>query len=129
VNGVALGSVIIGWVGARLGEARPAMLSERERKLALAKDAAVGAVAVTGLATMVSGMRFAAKASDGAVPMATGEEPSAQAPSEAARLKGAINVLSSLHLASAVTLAGVNAALAQANFRRPPKRRVLKRRF
>ncbi len=37
-------------------------------------------------------------------------------------------MLSSLHLASALTLAGVNAALGQANFRRPPKRRVLKRR-
>ena len=41
----------------------------------------------------------------------------------------AIKVLSSMHLASALTLASVNAALAQANFRRPPARRLLKRRF
>ena len=129
VNGVALGTIIAGWAGARLGEARPALLSERERKLALAKDAAVGAVAVTGLAAMVHGMRFAASAPNGAVPMETGEATSEQAPPKAARLKGAINVLSSLHLASALTLAGVNAALGQASFRRPPGRRVLKRRY
>jgi hypothetical protein len=129
VNGIALGTVIAGWLGARLGEARPAMLSERERRLALAKDAAVGAVAVTGLAAMVGGMRFSGTAPGGAVPMETGEQPSEQATPEAARLKGTLKVLSSLHLASALTLAGVNAALGQENFRRPPKRRLLKRRF
>lgn len=129
VNAVALGTILAGWVGARLGEARPAMLSDRERKLALAKDAAVGAVAVTGLATMVNGMRFAETAPDGAVPMETGETTSEQAAPSSARLKRTINVLSSLHLASALTLAGVNAALGQTNFRRPPRRRVLKRRY
>ena len=129
VNGVALGTVIAGWAGARLGEARPKLLSERERKLALAKDAAVGAVAVTGLATMANGMRLAATAPNGAVPMESGEATSEQAPAKAARLKGTIRVLSSLHLASALALAGVNAALAQANFRRPPARRLLKRRY
>jgi hypothetical protein len=40
-----------------------------------------------------------------------------------------LNVLGSLHLASAITLAGVNAALSQANFRRPPARRLLRRRY
>ena len=129
VNGVALGTVIAGWAGARLGEARPELLSERERTLALAKDAAVGAVAVTGLATMANGMRLAATAPNGAVPMESGEATSEQAPAKAARLKGTIRVLSSLHLASALALAGVNAALAQANFRRPPARRLLKRRY
>jgi hypothetical protein len=43
VNALALGSVLVGWVGARLDEASPRMLSPRERKLAVAKDAAVGA--------------------------------------------------------------------------------------
>ena len=129
VNGLALASVVVGWVTARLGEARPSLLTERERKLALAKDAAVGALTVTGLATMVGGMRFAASAPDGAVPMATGETPAAETPPEAARLKGTVRVLSSLHLASALGVAGVSAAMAQANFRRPAKRRVLKRRY
>ena len=129
VNAVALGAIVAGWGGARLGEARPALLSGRERTLALAKDAAVAGVAVTGLATMAQGMRFAATTSEGAVPMQTGEATSEQAPPKAAGLKRTIKVLSSLHLASALALAGVNSALAQANFRRPPKRRVLKRRF
>jgi hypothetical protein len=129
VNGIALGAVVAGWVGARLGETSPAMLNERERRLALAKDVAVGALALTGLASMVQGMRFAATSPEGAVPMQTGEEPSQDASPEAARLKRTIAVLSSLHLASALTLAAINAALAQVSFRRPPARRLLKRRY
>ena len=78
---------------------------------------------------MTQGMRLDVTAPDGAVPMETGESTSEQAPPEADRLKGRINVLSTLHLASALALAGVNAALGQANFRRPPRRRVLKRRY
>ena len=129
VNSAALAAVVLGWGGARLGEARPSLLSPRERRLALAKDAAVGVVAVTGIASAATGMRFARTAPDGAVPMQTGDVSSEGAGEEAQRLKKALNVLGSLHLASAITLAGVNAALSQANFRRPPARRLLRRRY
>ncbi|MBA3436495.1 MAG: hypothetical protein H0U14_00690, partial [Thermoleophilaceae bacterium] len=103
--------------------------SPTERRLALAKDAAVGAVALTGIGSAATGMRFARTAPDGAVPMKTGDAPSKRADEEAQRLKKALNLLGTLHLASAITLASVNAALAQANFRRPPARRLLRRRF
>jgi len=129
VNSAALTAILLGWAGARLGEARPAMLSPRERRLAVAKDCAVGAVAVTGLASAAAGIRFAGTEPDGAVPMKTGDRPAKRTPPEAVKLKRAVNVLGSLHLASAVTLAGVNAALAQANFRRPPARRLVRRRY
>jgi hypothetical protein len=92
VNSLALSSLLAGWIPARFGEARPDLLSPRERPLAVGKDLAMCAVAVTGIASAVEGVGGA-------------------------------------HLASALALAAVNATLSQATFRRPPKRRLLKRRY
>jgi len=129
VNSVALAAVVLGWAGARLGDARPPLLSQRERQLALAKDATVVAVAVTGLATMVSAIRFADTVPGGAVPMDSGDETSEGAPPESTRLKRMVRTLGSLHLASTIALAAVNAGLSQANYRRPPARRLFKRSY
>ena len=70
VNSLSLLAVVGGWAGARAAEARPARLSEPERRLALAKDVLVGVVAATGLATAAQGVRFARQAPGGAVPLA-----------------------------------------------------------
>lgn len=129
VNSAALGAVVIGWAGARASETRPALLSPTERRLASAKDAAVLATAATGVASAVAGVRFARSAPGGAVPMGDGDDPSEDTPPGAARLKHAAGVLGALHLASSVSLAAVNASLAQVNFRRPPARRLLRRRY
>ena len=129
VNFLALGAVVGGWAAARAGESRPALLSGAERKLAVAKDAAVVAVAVTGIASAVEGIRFSRTAAHGAVPMETGDRASEEASAEARALKPRVNGLGAAHLASALALAGINAALGQANFRRPPARRLLKRRY
>jgi hypothetical protein len=129
VNLLALGAVVSGWAGARAGEARPRLLSRRERKLAVAKDAAVAAVTVTGIASAIEGIRFSRTAPDGAVPMDNGDRAAQDAPARAQALKPRVNALGSAHLASALALATVNAALGQSNFRRPPRRRLLKRRY
>ena len=129
VNLVALGAVVGGWAGARADEARPRMLSGRERGLAVAKDAAVAVVAVTGIAAAVQGMRFAGTEPDGAVPLETGDRTSAAASDTAARRKRRINAIGTAHLVSALGLAAINAALSQAGFRRPPVRRLLRRRY
>lgn len=129
VNLIALATVVAGWAGARLDEASPRMLSGRERDFALAKDGAVLLVAVTGIAVAVQGMRFARSEPGGAVPLETGDRTSARASEVAARRKRWVNVLGSAHLASALGLAAVNAALSQTGFRRPPARRVLRRRY
>jgi len=129
VNGVALASVIAGWAGARLDEASPAMLSPRERKLALAKDVAVGVVAITGVAAAVEGMRFGGMEPEGAVPLTDGDNASSQATDQERRTKGILSSLGACHLAAALALAGINAGLGQANFRRPPARRLLRRRY
>jgi hypothetical protein len=129
VNSLALASLLGGWLPARLGEARPDLLSARERPLALGKDIAMAAVAVTGIAAGLQGMRFARMESGGDVPLADGSTPGPETPAGEATAKRTLNRLGSAHLLSALALAAVNATLGQANFRRPPKRRVLKRRY
>ena len=129
VNGLALASVVAGWAGARAGEARPGMLSGRERALALGKDVAVGAVTVTGIAAGIAGMRFGSMEPGGAVPLMDGDRTSPDATPQETRTKRLLNALGATHLASAVALAGVNAALSQTGFRRPPARRLLRRRY
>jgi hypothetical protein len=129
VNGISLAAILAGWAGARGGEARPRMLSERERTLARAKDVAVGAVAVTGIASAIEGMRFARSAPGGAVPLEDGNTPAPDTPPGAANLKRTLNWLGSASTVSQAALIGINAALAQSNFRRPPMRRLLKRRY
>ena len=128
VNGLGLAAVVGGWLGARASEAGPGRLSTDERRLATIKDGAVAALAVTGLASAVVGVRFSRMEPNGAVPLADGDEPADSASQAEARTKRALNVLGALNLGSALAVAGVNARLGQANFRRPPVRRLLRRR-
>jgi hypothetical protein len=48
---------------------------------------------------------------------------------DAARLKRRLNALGTAKVAAVLSLVGVNAALGQTNFRRPPARRLLRRRY
>jgi len=129
INSASLVAIVAGWAGARVNEARPSSLSPRERALAKGKDAAVAAVVITGIATAITGMRFARSAPDGAVPLEDGNTPAAETPAHAARLKRQLNALGTANAAAELALIGVNAALGQANFRRPPARRLLRRRY
>jgi hypothetical protein len=125
VNSLSLLALTSGWVGARLNEARSSQISPAERRLAAAKDVLVGAVAVSGVATAIEGMRFARLAPNGAVPLEDGEHTAPEATEAQARAKRRVNALGLLSLVSELGLAGVNAALSQEGFRRPPRRRVL----
>jgi hypothetical protein len=127
INSLSLLAVTTGWAGARLNEASNRRLSPPERRLALAKDALVGIVAVTGVATAAEGMRFAKKAPGGAVPLTDGDHTAPQASDDQRRAKRRLNVLGAVSLVSEVGLVGVNAALNQYNFRRPPVRRLIPR--
>jgi hypothetical protein len=129
VNSASLLAIGAGWAGARLNEARPSSLSSRERALAKGKDAAVAAVLLTGLGTAITGKRFARSARDGAVPLDDGNTPAPETSAESARLKRQVNAFSTANAAAELALVGVNAALGQANFRRPPARRLLRKRY
>jgi hypothetical protein len=125
VNSLSLLAVTTGWLGARAEEARPRHLSAAERRLAVAKDVLVGVVAATGLATAVQGARFARQAPGGAVPLADGNHTAPEATPAQEQAKRRLNRLGLVALAAEAGLVGVNAALGQQNFRRPPLRRVL----
>src|SRR3954447_14572654 len=99
VNSLSLAAVLGGWIGARSYEASEKLLSPRERKLARARDVAVGAVAVTGVASAITGVAFGQQAPGGAVPLDSGSEPGSDTPARAARIK---RVLNGLGQASAV---------------------------
>src|SRR3954468_9323416 len=127
VNTLSLLAVATGWAGARLNEAADRRLSPAERRLARAKDVLVGVVALTGVATGAEGMRFAREAPGGAIPLDDGDHAAPQASHAAQRLKRRLNALGAVSLAAEIGLVGVNAALNQRNFRRPPARRLLPR--
>jgi len=125
VNSLSLVAVTAGWAGARAQEARPRHLSPAERRLALAKDALVGVVTVTGLATAAEGVRFSRQEPGGAVPLEDGDHAAQEASAAEKRMKRRLNTLGLAALAAELSLVGVNAALAQQDFRRPPLRRAL----
>lgn len=125
INSLSLAALVSGWLGARFNEAAPTQLSAAEQRLAVAKDALVGTVALAGLATAVQGIRFARQAPGGAVPLEDGDHTAPEATQVQARAKRRLNALGLVSLAAELGLAGVNAALNQQSFRRPPRRRAL----
>jgi hypothetical protein len=125
VNSVSLAAVLAGWAGARVNESAPSRLSDAERRLALAKDVLVGLVAVTGVASGIEGMRFARQAPGGAVPLEDGDHTAPEATDRQRQSKQRLNALGIASLAAELGLVGVNAALAQQGFRRPPRRRLV----
>jgi hypothetical protein len=127
VNSLSLLAVLGGWLGARATEAAPGqLLSPAERRLAVAKDGLVGFVAMTGVATAIEGVRFSRQAPGGAIPLEDGDHAAAEASETQRRAKRRLNALGLASLAAEVGLVGVNAALAQQGFRRPPRRRALR---
>ncbi len=127
INSISLLAVAGGWAGARAAEAKDGRLSPPERRLARAKDVLVGVVALTGVATAVEGVRFSRDAPGGAVPLRDGDHTADSASAGATRRKRRLNALGAASLVAEAALVGVNAALNQENFRRPPARRFLRR--
>ena len=125
VNSLSLAALCAGWLGARATEVTDRNLSATEATLVRAKDVLVAAVAVAGLVTAAEGVRFARQAPEGAVPLESGSEPAPETPRESARMKRILNALGRAGALAEVALVAVNAALAQENFRRPPRRRAL----
>ena len=125
VNSLSLAAVASGWIAARLRESASSKLSDQERRLAYAKDALIGLVAATGLATAAEGMRFAQMAPGGAVPLRDGDHAAPAASESARRSKRRVNILSTANLASEIALVAVNSALAQEGFRRRRGRRFI----
>jgi hypothetical protein len=118
VNSLALVGLVAGWISVRNDERAALWTSHRRRTLVLAKDVAVGAVGVTGLASAAGGIGFAHQSAGGAVPMDSGSETAAETPPRAAALKRVVNVLSGLNLGAELSLVAINGLLARSTARR-----------
>lgn len=127
VNGLSLAAVVAGWIFARGTEARPSVLSERERRLARVKDTLLAGLAASGVATAVTGVRFSRLEPGGAVPLASGDQPAPEATREEARLKRRLNWLGVITTSTELAYVAASAALASVA-RRPPWRRASTRR-
>lgn len=117
VNSSALVTLVGGWIVARRAETALPLLGSGRRRLIGAKDVAVGAVVVTGLASAVGGVGFAHQAQDGAVPMSDGSQPNADTTDRAAALKRLTGALGALNLGAELTLLTVNALLLRSSAR------------
>lgn len=113
VNSLALATLVGTWIPARQARLGKLRVSRFDRSLILVKDVAVGAVAVTGLASAAGGVAFSFAEPHGAVPLESGSKPAPETPSRAARLKRLTGSLGAANLACEVALVGVNVALAQ----------------
>jgi uncharacterized membrane protein len=129
VNSLSLLTLAVAYAPARVGEARSDLLTEREHKIIRGKDIAMASVFATGIAAGIEGMRFAKMEPEGAVPLEDGSTTAPEAPERERKAKRALNLLGAAHLAAAIGLATADASLAQVSHRRPPLRRVLKRRY
>jgi hypothetical protein len=98
-NSLGLAGVVGGWALERGGSGSVG-----------AKDVAVAAVAVTGVASAIEGVRFGRSAPGGAVPLQSGSEPSSATPAPAARSKRVLNALGQASALAELALVGVNAA-------------------
>jgi hypothetical protein len=128
INTLALGAVAVGWLGARVTEARNDHMSDAESALASVKDGLVVAAVVTGVVSGVQGGRLAKQAPEGAVPIESGTVPAPETPPEAAKIQRSLGLFGNLNIITGVALAVVNGILAQINYSRPTARRVLTRR-
>ena len=117
INSLSLLGLVGGWLTARSDETSALWASPRRRSLVFAKDVAVGAVLVTGLASAAGGIGFAHQAADGAVPLADGSQTSPRASERARTIKRAETMLGRCNLASEFGLLAVDALLERSSTR------------
>ena len=109
VNSISLATVIGSWIVDRT-QSPGRRRRTRNWKLMRAEDVAIAAVAVTGIASAVTGVRFGRAAAGGAVPLESGSEAAPSASAEAKREKRALNLLGALNLASEGALVAIQGA-------------------
>jgi hypothetical protein len=113
---------------ARATELTPARQTPVERRLSEAEDAVLATALVLTLLTGLQGARLSKQAPEGAVPVASGTEPSAQTPAKAAALQRSIEALGNGNLLAGAGVIALRAVQDRLAYSRPPARRGLLRR-
>jgi hypothetical protein len=98
VSIASTGTAIATWLAGR-GAIKGNAIDEEARNLVFAKDALLATATVTGLASVLSGLRLARQAPEGATPIDSGVTPAPEMSKEAAGLLRAVNLLGNANLA------------------------------
>ena len=112
VNAASLGVAAATWFVGRAGISGHAIDGDA-RNLVLAKDALFVASGLTGLASIISGLRLTRQAPEGATPIQTGTEPAPETPEEVAGLLRTVNVLGNVSLGLIGSIIAVTTILSQ----------------
>jgi len=111
VTAASLGVAALTWFIGRAAISGRSIDAET-RGLVLAKDILLGAAVVTGAANILSGRALGDQAPDHAVPVKSGDEPSARTPEKAKGLMRFLSVMGPVNLACTAGVIGVTAMLA-----------------
>jgi hypothetical protein len=112
VNAASLGVAAATWFVGRAGISGRA-IDDDARNLVLAQDALFVATALTGLASIISGVRLSRQAPEGATPIQTGTEPAPETPEEVVGLLRTVNVLGDVSLGLIGSIIAVTTILSQ----------------
>ena len=99
VNAASVGTAIATWLAGRSSISGNFALDDEGNNLVRTKDALLATAAVTGLASMLSGISLSRQAPDGAVPLDSGVSPAPEMSDEAARLLRRVNLLGNVNVA------------------------------
>ena len=110
VNIVSFGVATAGWFAGR-ATLSGRTIDQDAKNLSLIKDFLYISGAVSGLASVISGLRLANQAPDGAVPIENGSTPAAETPEQAQKLLRTVNILGNVNLAITGSLIGLTTAL------------------
>ncbi len=124
VQSVSLVAVALGRVASHADEGGGSRLSAREKRLATVRDGLLVTLGATGVATALSGVKYARESPAEGVPLADGDHAAPQATDVQRAAKQRMNALGLVTLTTEAALVGVNSMLAHESFRRPPVRRL-----
>lgn len=110
VNVLSFSVATAGWFAGRAALSGRSM-GEDAKTLSSIKDFLYISGAVSGLASVISGVRLAGQAPDGAVPIENGSTPAIETPEQAAKLLRTVNALGTVNLAITASLIGLTTAL------------------
>lgn len=99
VNAASVGTAIATWLVGRSSISGRYALDEEANNLVRAKDALLATAAVTGLASIISGLSLSGQAPEGATPIDSGVRPAPEMSEEAARLLRRVNLLGDANIA------------------------------
>jgi hypothetical protein len=99
VNAASVGAAIATWLAGRSSISGRYALGDEANNLVRTKDALLATAAVTGLASMISGLSLSRQAPEGAVPLDSGTSPAPEMSEEAAKLLRRVNVLGNVNIA------------------------------